>query len=343
MGQLYFILSLRVNQYGSSTRITGMKNRWALSLLCLILILTSCPLSEEFTAENFFLAKDRESPRLLSIESVSRTKVEALFSESVHSPTAFAEVSTPLISHAEGDRVLITLEEILIPGSLRTISLKVSDRAGNTTSIKAEVTGVNKHIPEIQIHEFTTQGTKSNPDRVELKVLSDGDLAGMALYDGMFLNHTSLFVFNPYPVKKGDYIVVQYMNPENLHEHEHFFYAGENGLGGNNGVISLYLSVGRRLIDAVSYSNRTSLSDSEYGGFGTEDVYREVKELSQSGFWRPVTITPESCVRSDHTTSTRSMNREEDSPDTDTAAQWYTVPTGSSSFGGANCPERYSP
>ena len=65
-----------------------------------------------------------------------------------------------------------------------------------------------------------------------------------------------------------------------------FWVPGGDGLGGNNGVLSLYERPGGAMLDGVLYSNRTSESDELYGGFGTADTLFRARELVSDGGWK---------------------------------------------------------
>ncbi len=319
-------------------------NRTILTVLLFCLnLFTACPVAQSERVENYFIGRDRQAPVLLSLDTSDERTVRVEFDEPISSCVAKTVDADPLEAALDERKVLITLPEVLPPGENIHLSVRVADRAGNTTTLSRQVSGINTRLPRLRLNEFTSKGTATQPDRIELAVLSDGNMAGVHLYDGMYLNHTSLFVFPSYEVNTGDYVVLQYSVEENLHDHPHFFYAGEEGLGGNNGVISVYRNSTPDIIDALPYSDRSNDSDTEYGGFGTAQVFQEVQELEQYHLWESEPITPENSVRSDHTTSTRSINRREDGETAFNAEQWYTVPTSSLSFSQTNCIEQYSP
>ncbi len=312
----------------------------------MIIILTSlfligCPLNAQGQVENYFIGKDRQSPVLYSLETVDERTVLAVFDETIYSCEAYGEENLSIDSRPDERTVFMTLTERLLPGDVCPITLSVADRAGNTTTVETEVSGINTRVPRLRLNEISTKGTKSQPDRIELYIMSDGDMAGITVYDGMYLNNSGRFTFPPYEVKKGDYIVLQYGVKENIHFHPHFFFASAEGLGGNNGVISVFQDIGRDLIDALPYSDRDDDSDTDYGGFGTSEVYEEVRELESYHVWEPPFISPSTSVRSDDTTATRSMNRKEGVQAGNSADAWYTVPTSSSTFGKENCVDQY--
>ena len=306
-------------------------------------LFSACPVAQSERIENYFIGKDRQAPVLFSFDAIDERTIQAIFDESISSCSAHTEESVNLPATLDEREVRVTLQEALPPGEQILLTLRVEDRSGNTTTLSKQISGINTRLPEVQLNEFTTQGTKTQPDRIELAVLSDGNLAGIHIYDGMYLNHTSLFVFPSCEVKAGDYVVLQYSVEDNLHDHPHFFYAGEEGLGGSNGVISVYRNSTPAIIDALPYSDRSNDSDTDYGGFGTAQVFQEVQELEEYAIWEASPIQPGNSVRSDYTTSTRSINRREGESPVFNAEQWYTVPTGSLSFSQENCSEQYNP
>lgn len=319
-------------------------NRFVILVILISLnLFSACPVAQSERIENYFIGKDRQAPVLYSIDAMDERTVQAVFDESISSCSAHTGDAPDLVATLDEREVRITLQEALPPGERILLTVRVEDRAGNTTTLSKQISGINTRLPELQLNEFSTQGTKTQPDRIELAILSDGNLAGIHIYDGMYLNHTSVFIFPSHEVKAGDYVVLQYSVEENLHDHPHFFYAGEEGLGGSNGVISVYKNSTPDIIDALPYSDRSNDSDTDYGGFGTSQVFQEVQELNQYHLWEADPIRPEDSVRSDYTTSTRSINRREGESPVFNPRQWYTVPTSSLSFSQKNCIEQYSP
>ena len=124
------------------------------------------------------------------------------------------------------------------------------------------------------------------------------------------------------------------------------FQASETGLGGNNGVLSIYATPGVDCLDAVLYSNRTSNSDTAFLGFGTQKVLDKVLSLQKNGGWdngSGIDLKPEMAIDSTYSTATRSMCRLPDGNDTDTNLDWQVVATGKASFGTGNSTEVHVP
>jgi hypothetical protein len=241
------------------------------------------------------------------------------------------------------NKLTISLSNPLEVTNQTNVYVSVRDKEGNTTTIEVPIYGKNFSVPSLIINEFSTKGNANHPDRIEIKALSNGNLAGVTLYHGMFFSHAHAFSFPQRDVKKGDYIVVQYQEiPTDQSSDALIFYGGEEGLGSNNGVISLYNSPYDDIADVVIYSNRTSDSDEHYGGFGTKEVYDHIQEATSTQQWtHNGVIKPESAINSNNSTATRSFNRYEDKDDSNSSLDWYVVKTSGSSFLSRNNTEIY--
>ena len=250
-----------------------------------------------------------------------------------------------------------------VPGLRYTAELGVADGHGNRLEFAAEFYGWNPHPPQVLINEFTTRGSDTHPDLVELFAASAGDMAGIVLYQGTASGWDDRFVFPSFPIRAGEYVLVHFKPqgiPEELDEPGDpavsagldasptaydFWVPAGRGLSGNNGVLSLYDRPGGVLADGVLYSNRTSASDSAYRGFGSAETLARAEELVREKGWLAAQeeVRPEDAVNPEPSTATRSLNRSSDSADTGTSADWHVVPTRGSTFGRANSDERYVP
>jgi hypothetical protein len=94
----------------------------------------------------------------------------------------------------------------------------------------------------------------------------------------------------------------------------------------------------------VLYSNRTSSSDEDYGGFGSSRMLARARELAAEGGWKTAagSVAPEDGVNPEGSTATRSLCRSSGSADTDSAADWHIAPTRGSTFGAENSDESYA-
>lgn len=250
--------------------------------------------------------------------------------------------------------VIVVTDQPFGAGERYTLHTTVRDERGNTTTFVAGFWGFNPRPPGLVINEFTPQGNKRRRDAIELYVTAGGNLGGVTLYDGVAGDYRDHVVLPTVDVAAGDYIVI-HATTDGLGEDEidgpdssgheqavagawDFWLAEGGGLSGNNGVITVYTAPDGELIDGVIYSNRTSDSDDRYRGFGSKATMQRADTLADLGGWlfEGELIAPEDAINSDATTSTRSLSRASSSADTDSAADWHTVPTRGATFGAPN-------
>ena len=249
------------------------------------------------------------------------------------------------------------------PGVEHSIEAQVRDASGNNLRFLASFYGRNSLLPAMIINEVTTQGSGNHPDLVEIRILSDGNLAGAVVYEGVPENWEQRLVFPDMDVSAGDYVVVHF-RPEGIPEEINetavrdasggldaspegwdLWVEAGTGLSGNNGVIALCENPFGGYLDVFLYSNRTSDSDERYRGFGSRDVMERADAVFAAGAWRAAgdQIAPEDAVDPEPSTGTRSMARGSDGADTDSASDWHITPTRGLSPGVVNTDEVHEP
>ena len=295
-------------------------------------------------------------PVFNGITVTSATTVVAHFDEPVTmAPEAVTvEPDLTVTEVGSGEEVVITVATPSTAGRSYTLHTTVRDERGNSTTFVARFWGFNPRPPGLVINEFTTQGSKKRPDAIELYVTRDGNLGGVTVYDGSADSYRDHVVLPALEVAAGDYVVI-HATAHGLGEDEHadpdqsdhelalpgvwdFWMQEGTGLSGKNGVLTVHAAPGGVLLDGVLYSNRTSDSDERYRGFGSKATMLRADRLAELGGWEFAgeRIAPEDAISSAATTSTRSLNRDSSATDTDSAADWHTVPTRGASFGAVN-------
>ena len=295
-------------------------------------------------------------PVFNGITVTSETTVIARFDEPVTmAPEAVTvEPDLAVTEVGAGEEVVITVATPLTAGRRYTLHTTARDERGNSTTFVARFWGYNPRPPGLVINEFTTQGSKKRPDAIELYVTRDGNLGGVTVYDGCADNYRDHVVLPAVEVTAGDYVVI-HATAHGLGEDEHaaadqsdhelalpgvwdFWMQEGTGLSGKNGVLTVHAAPGGALLDGVLYSSRTSDSDDRYRGFGSKATMLRADRLAELGGWRFAgeRIAPEDAISSAATTSTRSLNRGSSATDTDSPADWHTVPTRKASFGAVN-------
>ncbi|MFO7848658.1 MAG: hypothetical protein R6V67_01750 [Spirochaetia bacterium] len=327
-----------------------------------ILLLSCGPLPDS----REFLERDIHPPVFLGAGAPDEETFELIFNEegdlSKQEISIYPETSMESVGW-QGETCRITLSETMQPGVEYALEGTLRDEEGNSLTFLTHVFGYNPNLPALRLNEITTQGSTTNPDKVEIKVLEAGNTAGLCLYEGVDTSWTNRKVLPPIEVEAEDYIVVHFRpagTSDEIDEIEDSYECsadkaipgawdlwmeGSSGISSNNGVIALYESTTGPLIDGFLYSNRTSSSDEKYRGFGTTRALERADILHEQGGWEAKErfVAPEDAVDPDDSTATRSMCRIPEGLDTDTAEDWHIVPTRGSTFGSLNSEEVYEP
>jgi hypothetical protein len=310
-------------------------------------------------------ARDLRPPAILSVRTIGPAEVEILFDEDAAVLPDTVRIQPGLTLVDAGVKAARVLLEVGTqePGCPYTLQAVAEDSSGNGLSFIADFYGFNPRIPGIVINELTPRGSAAHPDLVELRVLSDGDMGGVTLYQGTAGAFKDRLIFPAFPVSAGDFILVHFKpagDPTELDETRDkgssggvdasdsafdFWIRGGTGIGGNNGVLSLYRRPGGEILDGVLYSNGVTSPERQYGGFGTAQAQEWAEGLAADGGWKTAgpRVAPEDAVNPEESTATRSINRWSDSRDTDTSADWHVVPTRMATFGAINSDEVYPP
>ncbi len=350
------------------TRLQFKCNTKAAYMLLFIIILSALWLSNctPVTDSRVLLKEDLSPPVFLALDVNDSHTVSLQFNEDIeYCPNSYS--CSPGLSlsmaHTHKQNLTINLKDEMEPGTEYKLECTVEDATHNTHTVLACFYGFNPDIPSICLNEITTQGSSTHPDKVELLVQDDGNTAGLCLFDGTRDFCRQSKILPPINVKSGDYIVVHFKpvgTDDEIDEtdSQHQCRADDSvmgawdlwvkdgkGLSGNNGVVTVYSHSNGDLLDGFLYSNRTSESDEDYRGFGSDDTMNRADQLWLQDGWKAAgrLIVPEDAVNPDDSTATRSMCRSPGAEDTDTSADWYIVDTSESSFGAENSTVLYGP
>ncbi len=312
------------------------------------------------------IAADLQPPIFKHSDAVGPGEIEIEFHEEISASMNECTITPPMEIErvdCEQNVLRIELKHPLDPGAEYHVSGTVRDVAGNSLKFITKLYGFNPDVPELLLNELTLRGSGNHPDCVEIETRSAGNLAGVTIYEGTPGSWDHRLVFPSVPVEKGEYIVVHF-KPEGIEEEideisditasggldasdtgRDFWVEDGTGLSGNNGVITLCRTANGKILDGVLYSNRTSDSDERYSGFGTKKVLERAVALFESGEWEAewTSIRPEDAINPEGSTSTRSICRKPGGEDTNSAADWYIVPTRGATFGSPNTTDVYVP
>lgn len=304
-------------------------------------------------------------PVILSAATLDEYSLEFVFDEPVRAETEslLVQPELPVASvTADGNRIIVAFAEAQGIGTPYVLHLGAGDAAGNSLGFVYEFTGWNPRLPEILINELNPRGSSGTPDCIELFVRSAGNLGGMRLLIGTAGKYSGELVFPALEVADGDFILAHPKSeglPEEVDELVSrdesggklatptawdFWFPGSPGLPGNNGAVTLYSRKGGDAVDAVIWSDRSDNTEEEKLGW-TGDGYIFAADLSIQGAWvssGPVSL-PSEAVDVSASTATRSLCRASVPQDSDSAADWHTVPTSGRTFGETNTDDVHNP
>lgn len=324
----------------------------------LLLALSGCNNIQEYTNYN----QDLKPPSIerLTVESSNSIRINCNEKVNFIEKAYFSREKIEIESYELGDKSFrLNFKTHMIPGREYCSEFYIEDLNGNSLAFVAKYYGYNKSIPDILINEFICKGTNSNPDKIELYIKKSGNLAGIALFNGVSRDYDSMFVFPDIKVNKGDYIIVRSVSekyPDSFIETNDLNIANDRkfiegvrdirtknfSLSSTNGVISVYTDPYGTIIDSVIYSKNTNNPEKRYRNFGLKKTVERVDLVGNIDEWKGVSscIFPDDAVFVGNSTTTRSLNRRS-LLDSNTDNDWYTVPTSKSTFGFENSTEEY--
>lgn len=263
----------------------------------------------------------------------------------------------------ENHQIRVLFTNPMISGHLYSLWLEVEDHYRNRLKLMLRFYGFNPNPPLLLLNEVRLEGSSSRPDLVEFFCLQSGNSSGVSFYRGIPENYDFEYILPSVDIEKGDYILL-HIKPDGILEEideldkidisggresslsaRDFWLKTQEGLSATNGVLSLCYSPGGTVMDCFVYSNRTSLSDVDYHGFGTYTNQLRADSMGAIGEWLfdGEWIVPEDCFMPVDGTSTRTLCRDSSSGDTQSVSDWHIVPTGMCSFGSCNSDKKYQP
>jgi hypothetical protein len=263
--------------------------------------------------------------------------IRITFDESVRmTTTPFSITDNRIVTQTVTKSTLtLVLERPMALATSDTLEGRIEDLSGNSRHFSIEIWAKNPTPAMLLINEFTTKGTTTNPDRVELVVTARGNLAGLTLYVGTAHSYSDRIVFADQWVERGKYLVVRFKESDS--DTSEYHSQELTGLGTNNGCLSLALTPEWEspVIDAVVWGN---MSTTTFEGFGSAALLAQVNYLFEKEQW--YSTKSGDSIDSTTSTATRSFCRYRFS-DTNSAEDWYICDTREASFGGINSEKRY--
>lgn len=345
-----------------------MVDRWMVrfgemtTVTCLV-VLTACGCGPETKLPDM-IKGDWQPPMLSAVHAVDRRVIALTFDEPVQLMEAHIDPPIEVVdSRWNGAALELTGSSDFLASKEYWVDARVEDESGNISSVLVSVYGRNERIPEIVINEFVCEGSSSHPDWVELRVLGDGNLAGLCLYEGSPNVWDSRFVFPSVDVAAGEYVIAHFkpeVIPEEINEVVRtdesggrdvhpaawdFWVSGGDGIPNTTGGLSLTAYPGGPHIDAMLYTTKRYEADDPKRGFGTTSQLEIFESIVSIGGWvlSGEIVIPEDGFNPEDSTATRSICRSQSADDTNTAVDWHITPTSGATPGYLNTEEVYVP
>jgi hypothetical protein len=331
-----------------------MKNFLLLMGACVLL--GSCSNGDAPAQAALLLGRSSQAPVFLNYRAVSEDEVEFVFSEPVKLTSLNFEPALDVASIEDGETVRVKLEENLSPGVVITVDLLVEDPKKNTINVLVSFRSRNNRMPALAINELRTEYSNPRSEYVEFVTKSAGNLGGMRVFIAGGSQKPSIYEFSPVEVAKDEYIILHLRKMDEACKDE---YGNLDESGGNdaspkardfwipvtNKLINktagfvYVLDQDDRVLDAIMHSEKAD-------NWWTKDYLAEAAEfLHGQGAWTAPSgniCTPADAINSTGTTLTRTICRDENTEDTNTAAVWYVTVTSGATPGTRNNPARYS-
>jgi len=305
--------------------------RYCLFFILSLLLVSCTGCNLDIKPVDLLSKMDARIPVLTASMMLTSRSGTILFDEEIGTIAEFDASPIPLAQASpNGTTITLVFQQSVQPGTSVTVTGKVKDKRGNSNRFSIRLWGKNAYPAGVLITEFTTKGTETNPDRVELYVTRSGSMGGIVVTDG-----SDRYVFPDKTVWAGEYLVVQFQKGKTLLEHHSEQLAG---LTSNNGLLWICSSPDSdgQILDAVAYSNGAAT----YEGWGNETVQNRASWLVTQEAWTSKTSTD--AIPSELTTATRSCNRW-GTQDTNSKDDWYITTQSHATFGKPNWEEVYVP
>ena len=299
----------------------------------------------------------------INCKAVSEEMIEFEFSQPVTVKSINFDPVLSIASVESGSTVRVGLKESLASGLEFTADLLAEDTDKNTINVLVQFRSRNNRMPSLAINELCTEYTNSStgkkPEFIEFKMKSDGNLGAMRVFILGNTNTSQLTVyeFKPVEVKKNEYVTLHLRNVgeeckdeygDNLDESggrdasptgRDFWLPGNAKLMHKDATAVYVLDQDDKVIDAVMIS---STSDAWW----KKDYLADAANfLYQQGKWKTADgriCSPAEAAKSDKTTNTKTICRDESLENSNTAADWYITVTSGATPGKPNNQNRSS-
>ncbi|MDR1869116.1 MAG: hypothetical protein LBQ82_03920 [Treponema sp.] len=328
-------------------------------LLAVLIILGACSTGDAAAATTAatgaVFGESSEALVFLNCKAVSEDEIEFEFSQSVTVMSVNFEPDLSVASVENGSVVKVKLDEIPEPGVQFTADLLAEDAGKNTINVIVPFRSRNNRMPKLVINELFTEYSTPKAEFIELKMKSDGNLGAMRvviLGNSTASKHT-VYEFMPCEVKNGDYVVIHLRTLEESCINEYngnieesgstnssptawdFYALGNTKLIQKTATAVYVLDQDDNVLDAVMISETPD-------SWWKKDYLTEAAEfLFEKSAWKSLEgeiCSPANAVDTSgiKTAKTKSISRDENAEDTNTAADWHVTASSGATPGKPN-------
>jgi hypothetical protein len=304
------------------------------------------------------LGTSAQAPVFLGCKALSPTEIVFRFSTPVQAVSAYFDPPLDIASVENGSTVRVVLNRAAGDGEKITADLLVEDGQKNTLNVLVPFRTRNARLPAFLLTEVRTQYSNPKLEFTEIRTLTPGNLGALRLFAAIAGLDKPLFEFPPVEVGAGEYIVIHLrtlkegsvnetgddLNASQGDEsipgvREFWIPLSEERLRDTDAVF--FMDQDDQVIDAVMFSETPGTS------WAKEGLLQGAELLGRQGAWLAGTPwavpSPGDAVDSSAASPTRTICRDENAADTNSAADWYiTVDRGATS-GKQNNTNRYVP
>ena len=303
------------------------------------------------------LGNTSQGPVFLSCKAVSETEIDFRFSQPVNLTSVYFSPSAQVESVESGSTVRVTISEGPGPGEKITADLLAEDEKGNTINVLVPFRTRNNRMPSLLINELRTENTKPRYEYIEFKTLKAGNLGAIRLFIAGNYKAPMVYEFPPAETSTGEYITLHLRTTEeNCRDELGKNLAESGGTDSSPTARDLWIPGSTKLLhktDAVYLLDQDDnvidavMVSENSDPWWNKDYFTEAAEfLFNTGAWKSPDgkiCSPADAVKSNGTTVTRTICRDETVKNTGTASDWYITATSSATPGATNNPKRYVP
>jgi len=293
-------------------------------------------------------ASSASSPVFYGYKTPVEEEVEFYFSREVKVTSMYFDPPMETEIRSQGKTVVVRFNprgQALPGGSKVTADLLVEDKDRNTLNVLVSFRTRNSRAPDLVINEVRTILASPKVEFVELKTLSPGNLGALRLFAAYEMEEP-IFEFPPVEVKAGEYIVVHTRSIEpGIADETGTDLTASKGTEAATTARDFWISGTLKLhsTNAICVKDQDDniidgvlLLSADYKW--KDSVAAAAEEIARQEKWSGSAAGH--AVKTDGTSVTRTICRDESRKNSHSAADWYITVTSGATPGTPNNPDR---